>query len=511
MIQRCLGALIAVIMVVSLPWVSNTFGQTAASCVKIASVQPSGEKTSLDPANVFGTESAMLVNANYNRLLDLDPNFQLKPELAQSWQPNADATVWTFKLRRGVKFHDAHELTADDVIFSLQRLIDPATGSEAAASLAFLKDATITAPDPYTVQFKLAKPLAVFPALITVKNTFIVEKGATSATLRLSGVGTGPFVPVDFAIDQQVHRLMKNGNYWERGLPRADCLEIYMIPDPTTVNAALQSGQIDVAEGVAFGTIRALQTDRQIRLIESPGPAYVMSLSMWVDTPPFNDARVRKALKMIIDRQQVVNIILLGKGIAGDDNPIPPGWPESPGQAPKPDVDGAKRLLAEAGYGPSKPLKIDLWAAEIRPGVVAMAQLYKDEAAQAGVDVNVIVVPAGDWQDKVWLKQPFITSTWAMRPAADALALAYRSSSSVNETHWKQADFDTLLDRAGVTVDARARENVLKMAAAMLVNDGGVIMPAFANIVAGERANCQGYAPHPQGFRFDFRQVSCTR
>ena len=165
------------------------------------------------------------------------------------------------------------------MISSFSVLIDPATGSEAAASLAFLKDATITAPDPYTVQFKLAKPLAVFPALITVKNTFIVEKGATSATLRLSGMGTGPFVPVDFAIDQQVHRLMKNGNYWERGLPRADCLEIYMIPDPTTVNAALQSGQIDVAEGVAFWTICVLsRTDRQIRLIESPGPAHVMSL-----------------------------------------------------------------------------------------------------------------------------------------------------------------------------------------------------------------------------------------
>jgi len=284
-----------------------------------------------------------------------------------------------------------------------------------------------------------------------------------------------------------------------------------MIPDPTTGNAALQSGQIDILEGVAFGAIRSLATDRRIKLLESPGPAYVMSLSMWVDTPPFDDARVRKALKMIIDRQKVLDIILLGKGVAADDNPIPTTWPEAAGPAPKPDIAGAKQLLAQAGYGPSKPLKIDLWAAEIRPGVVALAELYKDMAAQAGVDVNVIEVPAADWQDKVWLKQPFITSTWAMRPAADALALPYRSTSTVNETHWKRSDCDALLDKAGITVDPHARASILKMAATMLADDGGVIMPAFVDIVAGAGANCAGYGPHPQGFRFDFRRVTCSR
>jgi peptide/nickel transport system substrate-binding protein len=215
---------------------------------------------------------------------------------------------------------------------------------------------------------------------------------------------------------------------------------------------------------------------------------------------------------MIIDRQKVLDIILLGRGIVGDDNPIPPTWPAAVRTTvSKQDIDGAKRLLAEAGYGPSKPLKVDLWAAEIRPGVVGLAQLYKEWTAQAGVEVNVIVVPAGEWQDKVWLKQPFITSTWAMRPPADALSLPYRSTSTVNETHWKRLEYDALLDKAGVTVDPRARSGLFKQAAKMLSDEGGVIMPAFVKIVAGTRANCEGYTPHAQAIRFDFRRVTCAR
>jgi peptide/nickel transport system substrate-binding protein len=506
--------LLPLLIAVSLSSVSlgPVLGAATASCVKIGAVQPSGEKVSLDPANVIGTEAVMLINSTYNRLLDMDSNLQVQPELAESWQSSSDASEWTFNLRRGVKFHDGKELTADDVIWSFQRLIDPATGSEAASTLAFLKEASITAPDRYTVRFKLARSLAELPTLLTNKNTFIVQKGATTETLRLKGVGTGPFVPVDFALSQQVRRLVRNRNYWEPGLPRAECLEIYMIPEPTTRNAALQSGQIDVSEGVAFGTIRALETDTRIKLVESPGPAYYMTFSMWIDTPPFDDARVRRALKLIVDRQKVLDTIILGRGVIGDDNPIPPNSPAAVrSTVPKHDVEQAKRLLAEAGYGPAKPLKVDLWAAEIRPGLVGLAQLFKEMAAQAGVEVNVIVAPASEFLDKVWLKQPFIVDTWGNRPVAEALALPYRSTSLVNETHWRRLDYDALLDKAGATSNPAVRVALYKLAAKMLTDDGGVITPAFVKIVAATRANCEGYTPHAQAIRVDLKRVRCSR
>ncbi|HLW61164.1 MAG TPA: ABC transporter substrate-binding protein [bacterium] len=509
-LRRALTLLLVPLLVLPI-FSSSAPASPPVSCVKFGGNFPGGEKVTLDPANQLSGENVVLVDAIYNRLLDMDSSLRVHPELAESWRSTADAKEWTFNLRRGVKFSDGKELVADDVVWTFERLLDPATGSEATPSLAFLKNSSITALDKYTVRFKLDQPAVEFPSAITTKNTWIVEKGATTETIKLKGVGTGPFIPEGFAPGQQIHRLIRNPNYWEHGLPMAQCLEIYEIPDPTTRDAALLSGQIDVSEGVVFSAIGALVADKRIKLVESSGPAYVMSLSMWVDTPPFNDVRVRRALKMIVNRKKILDTIVLGHGIIGDDNPIPPtstaAWRK---KQPGADIDGAKQLLNEAGYGPSKPLKIDLFAAEIRPGVVAFAQLFKEMALQAGVEVNVIVGPSSEWADTVWLKQPFITSTWASRPPGDALALAYRSTSPINETHWKRPEYDTILDQASKTADPTQRLALYGKAARMLTEDGGVIMPVFVNVVAATRAACDGYVPHAQAIRVDLRKIHCN-
>src|SRR6516165_6220738 len=142
-----------------------------STMVKIAIGDPCGEANSLDPINQPGNECSVMVNQVYNRLLDKDSQFQGHPELAESWQHNPAATQWTFHLRKGVKFHDGHELTSKDVVWTFKRLLDPAAKSEGAAQLAFLDPNGITGPDRYTVVFKLPKPVAELPGLITIKNT----------------------------------------------------------------------------------------------------------------------------------------------------------------------------------------------------------------------------------------------------------------------------------------------------------------------------------------------------
>jgi peptide/nickel transport system substrate-binding protein len=288
--------------------------------------------------------------------MELDSDFVVHPQLAESWESNDDATQWTFHLREGVTFHDGRPFTADDVVWTYQRLLDPEVGSEAAATLAFLNPEGIVAVDEHTVRFTTDGAVPELPILITTKNTWIVPAGSTSDDLRLNGVGTGPFVPVDFEPVQQPHRFDRNPNYWQEGLPVADCVEFYVIQEPTTRVAALQSGEVDIVELVDFSTVPTLETDPAIVVLEST-TSQSLTLSFWIDTPPFDDLLVRQALKMLVDREAILETALLGYGDIGDDNPVPPNSPYAwRSGVPARDVAGAVELLAQAGYGPDNPL-----------------------------------------------------------------------------------------------------------------------------------------------------------
>lgn len=488
-----------------------TTAPAEAECLKVALSIGSGETNSLDPFAVPTTEQAVMINQVYNRLMDLDSNFVVHPELAESWESNADATEWTFHLREGVKFHDGEEFTADDVVWTYQRLIDPDNPSEAFSTLSFLKPESIIAVDDYTVQFLTDEPVPELPVLITTKNTWIVPDGWMAEELRLGGIGTGPFIPVDFEPVQQPHKFVKNPDYWEEGLPKSECVEFYVIQEPTTRLASIQSGEVDIVEYVDFATIPALEAEADIELLTT-GPSTSLTFAMWVDTPPFDDLRVRQALKKLVDRQQMVDTVFLGYAFVGDDNPI---WPTSPyawrSEVPPRDLEGAIALLAEAGYGADNPLKLDLFTADFMPGVVASAQLFAEQAAEAGVEVNVIVGPPADHWDNVWLKQPFLNSGWDPRHPGEGLAIAYRSDALYAESHWYREDYDVILDGANTTVEPEARAALYKQAAQMLTEEGGELIPVFTRGVAAMRSNCQGYERHVKSSRFDLRYAFCKR
>jgi peptide/nickel transport system substrate-binding protein len=481
-------------------------------CVRVAGVESSGQKQSMDPADMFSGDDALHINAVYNRLMDADDNFNVQPELAESWEANDDATEWTFKLRQGVKFHDGHELTAKDVVYTYKRLIDPARGSGGAAVLSFLDPAdpdAIMAVDDYTVKFKPKGPIAELPILITNKYTYIVPDGAQTDDLRLKGDGTGPFMQKEFTPGGPLRVLAKNPDYWEADLPKADCLEIRVIQEATTRNAALAAGQIDVSTGIDFATLPALQADPNITVMKS-GPGTSMLMAMWVDTAPFDKLEVRQALKAVVDREQMVQTVLLGNGVAGNDNPVPPTRDCTfEKQARKQDIDKAKQLLAAAGYNESNPLTVDLYTAEAIPGIVNMTQLYKEQAAQAGIEVNVIQTPADTYWSETWLKNSFVISGWGARPVAEALAIAHRSNAPEPESHFKRPDFDALMDKANQTVDATARCDLYKEAQKMISDEGGSIIPLFVFNMAAMRTACEGYTPRVQILRPDWRYVSC--
>jgi peptide/nickel transport system substrate-binding protein len=489
--------------------VSTSAGWAAAGdeCVKILGYEWSGEKQSMDPADMHSGDDAYHTFAVYNRLVDIDDNFNVLPELATEWSVSQDGLTWTFKLRSGVKFHSDKDFSSADVVYTFKRLIDEKTGSGARAVLEFLDPEGIKAVDPMTVSFTTKKPVVELPILITNKFTNIVPDGAKQDELRLKGDGTGPFMQEQFTPNAPVRILRKNPNYWDAGKPKAECLRITVAQEAVAAVTAMKAGQVDLMLNVDPSVIGSLKDDPNVQLLQT-GASNSMTVSMWVDTPPFDNPKVREALKLVVDRQAMVDTVLLGFGQPGADNPVPIGNPASyTKEAPKQDIEKAKALLAEAGY--KDGLKFDLYTAEGVPGMVRMAQVYAEMAKPAGIDINVVVTPAESYWDDVWLKKPIVTSAWSMRPPGEGLAVAYTQTAKWKETHWERPDYDALLLKANTTVDAAERTKLFQQTGELLAKEGGLILPMFVHQVLALRKGCEGYSPRAQNFNLNFEDLSC--
>jgi peptide/nickel transport system substrate-binding protein len=478
-------------------------------CVKVLGYESSGEKESMDPSSMYSEDDAYQIFAVYNRLLNLDDNFQVVPELAESWEVSADGRTWTFHLRKGVKFHDGSDFGAGDVVYTFKRLLDPALPSGAKQTLAFLDADGIKAVDALTVTFTTKDPIADLPLLITNKYTNIVAEGAKAEDLRLHENGTGPFVQEDFAPGGAVRVFTKNPSYWKTARPKAECLRVTVALEPVAAVSAIRSGEADLVLNVDPSVASTLKSDPNVELLQTPA-SNSMTISMWTDTPPFDDVRVRQAMKLVVDRQAMIDAVRLGYGEAAADNPIPTSWVASfTKEAPKADLAKAKELLAAAGH--SGGLKLDMFTAEVVPGMVRMAQAYADMAKGAGIEITVNIAPPETYWDDVWLKKPLLTSSWFMRPPGDALGYAYRSTSDANETHWKRQEYDDLLTKAGATTDPAARSKLYQAAGKLLAEEGGVVIPLFIHQILALRKGCTGYAPHAQNFNLDFEDLSCVK
>jgi peptide/nickel transport system substrate-binding protein len=488
-----------------------TFALAAAgdNCVKVLGYEWSGEKQSMDPADMESGDDAYHIFAVYNRLVDVDDNYNIIPELATEWSASADNLTWTFKLRKGVKFHSGKDFTAKDVVYTFKRMLDPALGSGARAVLEFLDPDGIKAVDDYTVTFTTKKPVVQLPVLITNKFGNIVPDGSKHEDLRLHEDGTGPFMQDQFTPNAPVRILKKNPNYWDAGKPKADCLKITVAQEAVAAVSAIKAGQVDLMLNVDPSVIAALKDDPSVTLLQTAA-SNSMTIAMWVDTPPFDNVKVRAAMKAVVDRQGMVNTVLLGFGEVGADNPVPLGSPSSfTKDAPKQDYDLAKKLLAEAGHPDG--IKFDLYTAEGVPGMVRMAQVYAEMAKPAGIDVNVIVTPADSFWDNVWLKKSIVTSAWSMRPPGEGLAVAYTQNAKWPETHWKRQDYDDLLLKANTTADEGERNKLFQQVGKLMTDEGGEIIPMFVHQVLALRKGCTGYTPRAQNFNLNFEDLSCSK
>jgi peptide/nickel transport system substrate-binding protein len=493
---------------VAAPLVGGRRAYAAAKTLRIAAGEADGPKGTMDPALSTADPDSARISLVFERLVVLDESFAPKPQLALSWEPNDKGDVWTFKLRDGVKFSDGEPFSARHVVYTYRRLLDPKTASPGASSLSAIDPAGIEAVDDHTVRFKLKSPVVEFPSLIANRFTYILREGQPADQLRTQGIGTGPFKVQHFVPGEEPSVFVRNEQYWQPGLPKVDAVELRAIPDAAARIAAIASGQVDLVWDLPRVGLDRLEKDANVKLVTVKSP-FVLTLSCWTDTPPFDDVRVRQALKYVVDRDKMVQLVLGGHGQLGNDNPVAP-WvryalKDTPRQR---DVAKAKQLLAEAGHG--NGLDLELFTSETTPGFIEMATLFQAMASEAGVNVKLTKAPADDYWSNVWLKQPFVCSSWSGRGADDALSVAYLSDSKWNETHWKRPAFDKLIAEARQTLDADKRTQLYQDAQRLLQDDGGAIIPMFPDSIGATRANVTGWSLHPQQYSKDFSKVEFT-
>jgi peptide/nickel transport system substrate-binding protein len=426
-----------------------------------------GGAESLDPLspNRFYEVNDMI----YSRLVRQDDSGAPSPELATSWTANADATEWTLTLQPGVTFHDGSAFDAADVAYSLGRIEDPALESPVSSVLGIIDRVEVV--DDLTVKIVLEAPHAGLPLLLLDYRVRMIPEGA-GPTIAEKPVGTGPF-KVDSYDPEGTTTLVANENYWE-GRPPIDRVQFTAIPDSEARNQAMLSGQLDL-NSVTRDQLALFEGNPAFQLQAFPAGGW-FGIVFRTDTPPYDNPLVRKALRIAVDRQEMMTLMVgADGGTVGCDTPVRADDPFRATLDCPQDIEGARALLAEAGYPDG--IDIELMTADLEPGMVRFAEVYQAQVAPAGIRVALTMAPADGYWDDVWMTAPASVTSWGERPADQILNEAWRSGASWNESYYANPAYDALLDTARSTVDVTAAKALYGEAQATLFEDGGTFIP----------------------------------
>ncbi len=424
----------------------------------------------------------------YDSLLYRDDDYALQPMLAASLRPNSDATVWTAELRRDVKFCDGRGMTAKDVVASVKRIIDPDDPKSGAAGLAHLAD--VVALDDHTVEFRLSSPDSALDdglgqySMTIVPEDFDVE----------NPVGTGPYMLESF-VPARSTVLKANPHYWGEEGPYLDTIELLNFNDTDALINALLSSQVDVVAQIPAALSEVIESDARMRVLDSDTGMW-LPFTMRTDVEPFDDERVRQAFRLVVDREQMIEQVLSGHGRVGNDMfaPYDPAYPEFPQRTQ--DIAEAKRLLAEAGYPDG--IDIELATAPIQAGVVEAAQVYAEQAAEAGIRVTINRMDLTTYWGG-YLEYPFSQSFWYTRNFLPQSNSGSMPDAPFNETHWADEEFVQLVEQARGETDDDARGALIEEAQRIMYERGSLIIWGFSDQLDAHQSYVGGLVPNATG------------
>lgn len=460
------------------------------------------QKGNLDPHIAIGYGSIIRGFALYAKPWEWSSTMQPQLALAEFAEPNADASVWTVRLRDGLEFHHGKTITADDVIHTIQRIQDPKVGSAVrdpfvdAGALRKLDDRTVE------VRFVGGRGYVAFPSVF-VNFGGIVPTDFDPVT---NPVGAGPYKLAEFTPGQR-SVFTRFDNYFREGTPYPDELEIIDFKDDTARIAALQAGQIDTADRVSADQLRVLEGDPKIKiLVNRTGGAIGVNLNL--AKAPFDDPRVVEAFKYLLDRDELVQRALGGRGRVANDlfSPDDPTFPTDIPQRTQ-DLARAKRLLAEAGQ---ENLTFDLTIGPV-PNAAASAAVIAEQARKAGVTVNINQVDSATFNGPDRDQWVASVPTGAPQNPLASRAKNYTPNAAVNPTHFDNPRYNELYDQLTSQPDENLRKPIAREMEQIFHDQGGEIVWGYVDSVDAYNSRVGGIVEERSHFptwRFDKLWVS---
>ncbi|MFA5551813.1 MAG: ABC transporter substrate-binding protein [Trueperaceae bacterium] len=449
----------------------------------------------LDPHITSARSSLQVLENVLDTLVVLDADQNVNPSLAESWDVSDDGLVWTFTLRQNAAFSNGRGLTAADVVYTYDRMLDPATASGQAYLLAGVTD--VQAEGDYTVAFTLAAPNPAFLSKLASSKAvgIIARESVEDGTINTSPIGTGPFMITDFQPGIQL-TLERNPYYWQEGLPYLDSVQIRVITDESVRRSALVSGDVDWAISVPAQAIEELKGRDDVVVDEVPAGAY-WYIGVNTMHEPLDDVRVRQAIAWAINREQIAEVATFGTALATQD-PIPAssGWATN--YAPySQDLEQAAALLAEAGYA-------DGFTMEIMPTTqyeesVRIAQMLQAQLAPLNITTTIRTLEWAEWlQEQGDGNYDTFVCSWNGNIDPDDFFYAQQKTGEVfNFTGYSNATVDELLAEGRQTAEADERREVYARINRIVVDEAPYIYLYNPLEINAYRTDVMGYQARP--------------
>lgn len=428
----------------------------------------------------------------YEPLVTLDIQAQnVQYLLAEEITPrNGSLTEWVIRLRPGITFHDGKPLTADDVLFSIHRIVSLAAPGKIALGPLDLNGTKKL--DSLTVLVKLTSPVATYVESLAAASFDLLIAPTTLNPAKPNG--TGAFQYKSFTPGQR-SVFTRNPHYWQHGLPYADTLTIIDFPDTVSLADALTTGQVHAAGSLDPPQIPALDTVGGIDVVISKAGS-IIPFTMRVDQSPFNDVRVRQAMRLLVNRPQLIDSALDSYGTAASDVFSPYDADFDSSLVRQQDIPQAKFLLKKAG---KENLKVTLVTSPVLSGVVAMATVLAEQAQAAGVTVTIKNVPPGTFFGPNYLQWNFSQDYYSYFPYLTQVSQSMLPSSPYNETHNNNSRYTGLYNQANATANEGLRKEILNEMQQYDFTQGGYIIPAFTDTLDAYSTKITGYGPSRLG------------
>jgi peptide/nickel transport system substrate-binding protein len=470
--------------------------------IRVGQITPAA---AIDPVTI-AEQGGLLLLPIVGDFLVLDgPDLKLRPMLATEWKPNADGSVWTFTLRKGVKFHSGQEMKADDVVASIQRLADPANGSNALSAFkGVLQKSGIKKVDDYTVEFTLDAPNGNFPYYLSSDNyNAIIIPADYKGDFEKEMIGTGPF-KLEKYTPKVGASFVRNEDYWAGpALPARVELNFYNDQQPQVLG--LLGGQLDLLQQIVAQGSQSLFDNPAAKIIRLKANTHrqVHLKNKGI----FADKRVRQALALTLDRPALVKGLFRGLADVGNDSPFAPVFPSTDTSVPQraKDLAKAKELMAQAG---SKGGEVTLTTMQMQE-LPALAAVIRNAANELGIKVNLKIEDVGAYYgDAVpgksdWLDSEFGITDYGHRGTPNVFLTApLLSTGTWNAAEFKNPEYDKLVGEYVSALDPAAQKSKAGAIQKLLLDETPVIFPYFYDYLTATGPTVSGVEPTAMGQMF---------